>query len=181
MLGDRPYIAVFHDGEVLSILRNQSQPLIRMTEDVRVVAMDTNHGSRVPVAAIRGAVRKRLSEDRSAVVRLTKDEHAALSRLGEELLSVPVALTVEEQHSCPLAVMWAAAFLFFSFYTHEQAHELPVVTGAAAGADDNAEAAGTDQGANGVPAVGAHAGGVNAGGGHVPMANAAAGVVADGV
>jgi len=181
VLGDWPYIAIVADGKVLSILRNQSQPLIRVTEDVRVVPMDTNHGSCVPVAAIRGAVRKHLSADRGAVVRLTKDEHAALSRLGEELLSVPVAHAVEEQHSSPRAVMWAAAFLFFSFYTNDQAHELPVVAGAAAGADDNAEAAGTDQGANGVPAVGAHAGGVNPGGGDVPMANAAAGGVADGV
>jgi len=181
VVGDRPYIAIVADGEVLSILRNQSQPLVRVTDDVRVVPMDTNHGSCVPVAAIRGAVRKRLSADRGAVVRLTKEEHAALSRLAEELLSVPVAHGVEEQHSAPRAVMWAAAFLFFSFYTNEQAHELPVVAGAAAGADDNAEAAGTDQGANGVPAVGAQAGVVNPGGGDAPMANAAAGGVADGV
>ena len=181
VLGDRPYIAIVADGYVLSILRNQSQPLIRVTEDVRVFPMDTNHGSCVPVAALRGAVRKRLSAGRGAVVRLTKDEHAALSILGEELLSVPVAHTVEEQHSSPRAVMLAAAFLFFSFYTNEQAHELPVVAGFVAGADENAGAAGKDQCANGVPAVGAHAGDVIPGGGDAPMANAAAGGVADGV
>jgi len=46
-------------------------------------------------------------------VKLTKDDHAALARFGEELVSVPVVHGAEEQRSSPRAIMWAAAFLFF--------------------------------------------------------------------
>jgi len=188
--GERPYIAIIADGEVLSIIRNQSQPLMPVTEGVSVVPMDANHGSCVPVAAIRAAVRKRLSADRGAVVRLTEDDHAALARFGEELVSVPEAHEAEEQRSSPRAVMWAGVFLFLPFFTNEQAEQLPVVACAAAGVAANVNAAGAGDCGNGGAAADAAAGGgddpmVDAaggggidghpGGGHVPHAAGAAG------
>lgn len=164
--GDCPYLAIVVDGEVLSILRNLSQPLVRVTDDVRVVPLDIKHGCCVPVAAIRGAVRKRLSADRGAVVRLTKGENSALARLGQELVSVPDPHVVGEERTSARAVRWAAAFLFFSFYTNEEGDCLPDVEGTDADDDNGNGGEGNDLGGNDGPDGGGD-GGAAAALGHV--------------
>jgi len=71
--GDRPYLAIVADGQVPSILSNQSQPLVRLTEDVVGVAMDAGQEAWLASAQMRSAIRKRMTADKQAVVRLTKD------------------------------------------------------------------------------------------------------------
>ena len=59
--GDRPYWAVIADGEVLSKLRSQSQPLFRVVKNVRVIEIDTSFAFVLPLASLRAAIRKSLS------------------------------------------------------------------------------------------------------------------------
>jgi len=87
--GDRPYLAVIADGQVLSILRNQSQPLVRLTEDVVGVPLDAGHGWCLASAGLRAAIRKRTTAERQHAVRLTKEEHLTLKSLADELTSEP--------------------------------------------------------------------------------------------
>ena len=137
--GDRPYIAVIADGQVLSILRNQSQPLVRLTQDVVCVAMDAGLGACLSSAAMRAAIRKRLTADKQVVARVTKDDHAALKRLSEELSSVPAPHAADAVTSLPANLSWASAFLFFSFYTNELSEVDPgedEMAAAGSGADD---------------------------------------------
>jgi len=117
--GDRPYLAIIADGQVLSILRNQSQPLVRLTEDVVGVPLDAGHGACLASAATRAAVRKRMTADNQLVVRLNKDDKKALDRLAEELAVELVAHEPSWVVSQPDNVSWASAYLYFSFYTNE--------------------------------------------------------------
>jgi len=88
-VGDRPYEVVIADGQVLPTLRNQSQALVKLTEDVVAVPMDAGNGSCLASAALRGAIRKRMTAERQAVVRLTKEDNLVLKRLAEEMSSAP--------------------------------------------------------------------------------------------
>jgi len=131
--GERPYLAIIADGQVLSILRNQSQPLVRSTQDLVGVALDAGHGACLASAPMRSAIRKRMTAEKQAVVRITKDEKATLERLSEELAVEPEPHTVGAIASNPNNLSWAAAFLFFSFYTNEVTDVNP------AAADETAE------------------------------------------
>jgi len=154
--GDRPYLAIIADGQVLSILRNQSQPLVRLTEDVVGVAMDAGHGACLASAPMRSAIRKRMTADKQAVVRLTKDEKVTLERLSEDLTSEPTLHTVGAVVSDPNNVSWAAAFLFFSFYTNETTNVDPAAAEQTAEAPDAADPGDQDGGApEALPGVGA--------------------------
>jgi len=137
--GDRPYLAIIADGQVLSILRNQSQPLVRLTEDVVGVAMDAGHGACPASAQMHSAICKRMTADTQAVVRLTKDEKATLERLSEDLASKPTPYTVGAVVSDPNNVSWAAAFLFFSFYRNETTTVDPAAAEETAEAPDAAD------------------------------------------
>jgi len=123
--GYRPYVAVIADGQVLSILRNQSQALVCLTEDVVGVPLDAGHGSCLASAGLRAAIRKRMTAERQAVVRLTKDENAVLKRLADELSSEPPPHAAGRIIIKSSNLAWAAAFLFFSFYTNEKSNTDP--------------------------------------------------------
>jgi len=166
---DRPYLAVIADGQVISILRNQSQPLVRLTVDVVGVPMDTSHGSCLASAALRAAIRKRVTAEHQPIVRLTKDENAALARLSEELASPPAAHVTDRITSKSGNLAWAAAMIYFSFYTNEVSATDPGIPAAAAGAD----AAGTDGDGSEDDAPAAAAVGIDGGG--QPAAAAAVG------
>jgi len=130
--GDRPYVAVIADGQVLSILRNQSQPLVRLTEDVIGVPLDAGLGACLSSAAMRGAVRQRMTADKQVVTRLNKEDHAALMRLSTHLGPTPAPHVDGPIISRPENLSWAAAFVFFSFYSNELSAVNPVVEEAAA-------------------------------------------------
>jgi len=115
--GDRPYWAVIADGEVLSILRSQSQPLFRVTEDVRVVPIDTNFASVLPVASLRAAIRKALTSERMEAVRLSKTEFSALRDLGSSVADTPAPRGPGVVVASPMTLQWAASLLFFSFFS----------------------------------------------------------------
>jgi len=136
-LGDRPYEAVIADGQVLSILRNQSQALIRLTEDVVGVPIDVGNGSCLASATLRGAIRKRMTAERQAVVRLSKEDNSVLKRLAEEMSSVPPSHAVGRVTTKSSNLSWAAAFIYFSFYTNEISTTDP---GDDRGADETAAA-----------------------------------------
>jgi len=87
-------MAIIADGKVLSMLRNQSQPLVRLTKDVIGVAMDAGQGACLASAPMRAAIRKRMTADKQPVVQLTKDEKATLERLAEDLETDPRLHTV---------------------------------------------------------------------------------------
>lgn len=70
----RPYRALITDGDVLSVQRNQSQALTRVEQDVSVVPMDVGLGACLPIAGLRGAVRRRKKMDRETPMRLTVPE-----------------------------------------------------------------------------------------------------------
>jgi len=162
-LGDRPYLAVIADGQVLSILRNQSQPLMRLTEDVVGVPLDAGHGSCLASAGLRTSIRKRTTAERQQVVRLTREEHSTFRRLADELSSEPPPHAVGRVISKSANLAWAAAFIYFSFYTNEVSDSDP---GAEAAADGTAAA--NDASGDGADAPAA--GGAGAGGGGPPAA-----------
>ncbi|OSX69684.1 hypothetical protein BU14_1277s0001 [Porphyra umbilicalis] len=153
--GDRPYLAIIADGQVLSIWRNQSQRLVRLTDDVVGVPMDAGHGSCLASAPLRAAVRKRMSADRQQVVRLTKDESVVLKRLSEELSSVPLPHPAGRVTSKSANLSWAAAFIVYSFYTNEVSATDPGPN--TAGVANGQEADDGDEDAD-PPAAGAGAG-----------------------
>ena len=159
--GDRPYLAVLADGQVLSILRNQSQPLVRLTEDVVGVPLDAGHGSCLASAGLRTAIRKRTTAERQHVVRLTKEEHSTLKRLADEVTSEPSPHTAGRVISKSANLAWAAAFIYFSFYTNEVSYADP---GADTAADGTAAA--NEAGVDGADAPAA--GGAGSGGGGPP-------------
>ena len=115
--GDRPYWAVIADGEVLSILRSQSQPLYRVTEDVRVVPIDTNFASVLPVASLRAAIRKALTSERMEAVRLSKTDFSALRDLASYVSDTPSPRGRGVVVASPLTLQWAASLLFFSYFS----------------------------------------------------------------
>jgi len=165
--GDRPYVAVIADGQVLSILRNQSQPLVRLIEDVVGVPMDAGHGSCLASAPLRSAIRKRMTAERQPVVRLTKEESASLKRLSEEMSLVPPPHPAGRVTSKSATLSWASAFIFFSFYTNELAATDPGPNVADEGTNDaDEEGVGGDDA--GDPAA---AGGAGVGGGNPPAAD----------
>lgn len=67
----RPYHALITDGDVLSVQRNQSQALLRVEQDVSLEPMDVGLGACLPIAGLRGAVRRRTKLDRETPMRLT--------------------------------------------------------------------------------------------------------------
>ena len=115
--GDRPYWAVIAVGEVLSILRSQSQPLVRLTEDVRVVPIDTNFASVLPLASLRAAVRRSLTSERMEAVRLSKTEFVALRDLASHVADTPAPHGPGVVVADPTTLQWAASLLFFSFFS----------------------------------------------------------------
>jgi len=177
--GDRPYLAVIADGQVLSILRNQSQALVRLTEDVVGVPLDVGHGSCLSSAGLRAAIRKRMTAERQAVVRITKDEHAALKRLAVKLSSEPPPHAAERVITKSSNLAWAAAFLYFSFYTNEQSDTDPgpdMAADGTAAADDGGGDGADAPAAGGASADGAGPpAGVGNDGGEVSAAAAAHG------
>jgi len=157
--GDRPYLAVIADGQVISILRNQSQPLVLLTEDVVGVAMDSSHGSCLASAALRAAIRKRVTAEHQPIFRLTEDEHAALARFSNELASAPAVHVARRISTKSENLAWAAAMIYYSFYTNEVSTTDPGVPAAAVGdaaagndgygSDDNESGAAQAVGADG--------------------------------
>ncbi|OSX76601.1 hypothetical protein BU14_0184s0028 [Porphyra umbilicalis] len=152
--GDRPYWAVIADGEVLSILRSQSQPLFRVTEDVRVVPIDTNFASVLPVASLRAAIRKALTSERMEAVRLSKTEFSALRDLGSSMADTPAPRGPGVVVASPMTLQWAASLLFFSFFSLSLTDQDPppaTEDGANVDGDNDgdAEAAGTSDSVGG--------------------------------
>jgi len=131
--GDRPYLAFIADGHVISILHNQSQPLVRLTEDVVGVAMDTSHGSCLASAALRADICKRVTAEHQPIARLTKDKHAALARFSNELASAPEVHMAGRICTKSGNLAWAAGMIYFSFYTNEVSTTDPGVPATAAG------------------------------------------------
>ena len=115
--GDRPYWAVIADGEVLSILRSQSQPLFRVMKDVRVIAIDTSFASVLPLAWLRAAVRKSLPSERLEAVRLSKTEFSSLRDLASFVADTPAPHGAGVVISNPMTLQWAASLLFFSYFS----------------------------------------------------------------
>jgi len=123
--GDRPYWAVIADGEVLSILRSQSQPLFRVTKDVRVVPIDTSVASVLPLASLRAAVRKCLTSERKEAVRLSKTEFLVLRDLASAFVDTPAPHGAGVVVSNPMTLQWAASLLFFSYFSVGLTNQAP--------------------------------------------------------
>jgi len=113
----RPYKVVVQDGQVISVMRNQSEPLIKVTTDLSTTRMDVDIGCCLPSAAARSAVRKRSKAAAfDEPVRLTKEEYKALSSLSMAGLLTPEDQIAGSVCSHPATVRWACGALFFSFF-----------------------------------------------------------------
>ena len=112
----RTYKLVIQDGQVISVMKHQSEPLIKVTTDLSTTRMDVDIDCSLSSAAARSAVRTRSNAAAFAwPLRLTQEEYRALSSLSTAGL-----LNDEEQiaghvTSHPATVRWACGALFFSF------------------------------------------------------------------
>ena len=112
----RPYKVVVQDGQVISVMKHQSEPLIKVTTDLSTTRMDVDVGCSWPLAAARSAVRKRSKAPFDQPVRLTKEEYKALSDLSMAGLLTPEDQILDNVRSHPTTVRWACALIFFSFF-----------------------------------------------------------------
>jgi len=134
---------------------------VRLTEDVVSVPMDSGHGSCLASAGLCTAIRKRTTAERQQVVCITKEEHSTLKRLADEFSSKPPPHAAGRVISKSENLAWAAAFIFFLFYTNEESDADP---GAHKAADGTVAANEADVDGAGAPADG----GAGAGGGGPP-------------
>jgi len=134
---------------------------VRLTEDVVSVPMDSGHGSCLASAGLCTAIRKRTTAERQQVVCITKEEHSTLKRLADEFSSKPPPHAAGRVISNSDNLAWAAAFIFFLFYTNEESDADP---GAHKAADGTVAANEADVDGAGAPADG----GAGAGGGGPP-------------
>jgi len=113
----RPCKVVVQDGQVISVIKNQSEPLFKVTTDLSTTRMDVDMGCCLPSAAARSAVRKRTKAAAfDEPVRLTKEEYKALLSLRMAGLLAPEDQTAGSVCSHPAIVRWACGALFFSFF-----------------------------------------------------------------
>jgi len=131
----RPYPVVVSDGEATSVQRNQSEPLDRVEADVTVTKIDTDVGSCLTIASLRGAIRKRAKAKSDETVRLTKRESQLMTAFGSASVADPTPHDANSVVSRPANVLWACSYIFFSFFTVQ-----PAILGApSAQTDANAD------------------------------------------
>jgi len=131
----RPYPVVVSDGEVISVQRNQSEPLERVEADVTVTRIDADVGSCLTIASLRSAIRKRAKAKSDETVRLTKRETQLMTAFGSSSVADPTPHDANNVVSRPANVLWASSYIFFSFFTVQ-----PAVIGArSAPTDTNAD------------------------------------------
>ena len=78
----RPYKAVVQDGQVILVMKNKSEPLLKTTTDLSTTRMDVEVGCSLHQAAARSTVRRRSKAAFDDWLRLTKEEYNALSHLS---------------------------------------------------------------------------------------------------
>lgn len=141
----RPYPAVIMDGQVISVQRNQSEALMRVEQDLCVVAMDTGLGACIPLPALRGVIRRLTRSDRDKAMRLSKADEKILRSFFQLSVGDPDPYPAGPVRSRPGNIMWAASYLFRCYYSiepaavddaqdHDAAAEPAQVGGVAAGA-----------------------------------------------
>lgn len=111
----RPYRALIPDGEVLSVQRNQSEPLEKDDQDVPVVAMDVGLGACLPSPGTRAVIRKRTCHAYGEAMRLSSAEHSSLVVLHGAAAGDPDPHNPGPVVTHPANVSWACAYTFFLF------------------------------------------------------------------
>ena len=133
----RPYKALIQDGQVISVMQNQSEPLLRVTTDLTVTRMDTDTGCCLHLVAARSAVRKRCRAPIEETVRLNKDEFKALKQLMVSSAQLPADADANSVVSTPTTVWWACGSLFFSFFEIKEVVRQPTGQDVAVGGGGN--------------------------------------------
>lgn len=115
----RPYRALIPDGEVLSVQRNQSEPLEKDDQDVPVVAMDVGLGACLPSPGTGAVIRKRTCHAYGEAMRLSSAEHSSLVVLHGAAAGDPDPHNLGPVVTHPANVSWACAYTFILFYCIE--------------------------------------------------------------
>jgi len=108
----RPYKVVVQDGQVISVMKNQSEPLLKVTTTLSTTRMDVDIGCCLGVAAARSAVWKRSKNPFDESLRLTKNEYKAMAELSMAGLLSPDDQTAGNVCSHPETVRWACGAIF---------------------------------------------------------------------
>lgn len=115
----RLYPTVIADGKVLSLQRSHSKKLVRVEQDVPVVALNTGHGACLISADLRGILRKRSKHEKTEPMRLSNTDASTLSDILFLGAAYPEPHPARGVRSREGDVSWAVPVIFSSFYRME--------------------------------------------------------------